>query len=118
MDGHPQAQERVSSPALTWLRSVALAVELDGALGQDFSATRLYELGEEHGIEIPGLRESADEVQARQHIGKLMGKLFHETNALDVDGFTVARTEREEFCEEARVTKPVKFYTFTREGGQ
>jgi hypothetical protein len=115
MDGHEAAQERVSNPALSWLRSVALALESAGELGQDFSASRLCEIGEEHGIEIPGLRQEADEIAARQHIGRIMAKVFRDGDAIDVDGFCITRGEREAYCDQSRQFKTIKSYTFSRE---
>ncbi len=41
MDGHDEARERVSNPALTWLRRVALALSEDGRLVTPRSASAL-----------------------------------------------------------------------------
>jgi hypothetical protein len=115
MDGHEAAQERVSNPALTWLRAVALAVDSAGELGQEFSATMLHELCQEHAIEIPGLRGEPDENAARQHIGRTMAKLFEESDRLNVDGYTVRRVERMEFRKQSRQKKSMRFYTVGKE---
>jgi len=55
MDGHQEAQLRVSTPALVWLRNLVLAVNEIGDLGQVLTATNIFELCESTSIEIPGL---------------------------------------------------------------
>ena len=61
LDGHEAAQRRVSNPAITWLRLVALAVESAGRLGEDLTASAIAELCEEHELEILGSRPGADD---------------------------------------------------------
>lgn len=94
MDGHQQAQERVSNPALVWLRSVALAVDQTGDLNTELTATEIFNLCDSNGITIPGLREGGDEDKAKKVIGSIMAKLFRDTDSLDVDGYQVVRAER------------------------
>lgn len=120
MDGHRTAQERVSNPALNWLRDVALAAERAGKLGGDgLSASNIAELCEDEGITIPGLR-AGGEKQAPIAIGRIMGRLFRETEGVSVDGFQCTRGERWE----ERLTdtgahdgmREIKAYKFSREG--
>ena len=94
MDGHQQAQERVSNPALIWLRRVVLAINEAVEVNQALTATDLYGLCDTVGIEIPGLRQGSDEKQGPKVIGTLMAKLFRDCDALDVDGFVVVRQQR------------------------
>ena len=94
MDGHQQAQERVSNPALVWLRSLALAIDQTGELNRELTATEIHSLCENSGIAIPGLRDGADEDKAKRVVGTVMAKLFRESNTLDVDGYQVLREER------------------------
>ena len=94
MEGHQQAQERVSNPALVWVRSVALAVEQTGDLNKAFTATQINSLCDGADISIPGLRDSHEEDKAKKVIGMLMAKLFHESDSIDVDGYQVLREER------------------------
>jgi hypothetical protein len=93
MDGHQAAQERTSNPALSWLRAVALAVEKESRLGVALIASEMVELCEQHAVEIPG--KPADEDRAKRQVGSLCKQLFRNGNGLDVDGFTVNRTEKE-----------------------
>ena len=93
MDGHEAAQERASNPALSWLRSVALAVEGEKRLGLPLIASELVEVSELHGLEIPG--KPTDDDRAKRQVGNLCKQLFRDGDSLDVDGFTVSRTRKE-----------------------
>jgi hypothetical protein len=57
MDGHQAAQERVSNPALTFLRKLAFAVCEQDRIGESLSASALYEIADRADVDIPGLRE-------------------------------------------------------------
>ncbi len=96
MDGHQVAQERVSNPALTWLRKVALAVVQDNCLNEPLSASAIGDTCENHGIDIPGLKDLTDEDQRKRKIGVLMGRVFRESEEQKLDGFTVSRSEIEQ----------------------
>jgi hypothetical protein len=94
MDGHEAAQERVSNPALTWLRAVALALEREGRTGTALIASELVETCDLHSIEIAGLKD-ANEDTARRQVGCLMRRIFGDRDSAAVEGFTVLRTRRE-----------------------
>jgi hypothetical protein len=94
MEGHQHAQERVSNPAMVWLRSVALALDQTGELNRELTATDLYSLCENSDIPIPGLREGADDKKAIQTIGVVMAKVFRDSNVVTVDNYEVVRGER------------------------
>jgi len=94
MDGHQQAQERVSNPALVWLRLLVLAAIGTNQLDRALTASDIHELCEGSDIQIPGLATSVDDEKGRKVVGSIMGKLFRDLNPLDVDGYTVTREER------------------------
>jgi hypothetical protein len=94
MDGHQQAQERVSSPALVWLRRVVLAISDSGEVDRALTATDLHGLCDSADIEVPGLRPGSDEDKGKKIIGGVMAKLFRDSDMLDVDGFQVVRAEQ------------------------
>lgn len=89
MDGHEAAQERVSNPALSWLRAVALALEGEGRMGETLIASEMSELCGLHGLEIPGKPVSEDE--SKKQIGRLCARVFKGTDCVEIDGFTVTR---------------------------
>ena len=111
MEGHTEAQERASNPALSWMRAVALAVEADNRLGLPLIASELVELSELHGLEIPG--KPAGEDRAKRQVGMLAKQLFRDGDTLDVDGFTVARAVRYQNRPEGGAVD-VKTYTFAK----
>ena len=117
MDGHQQAQERVSNPAMVWLRKVVLAINEVGELGRALTATELHGICDGADIEIPGLRPGADEDKGKKVIGTIMGKLFRDGDKLDVDGFNVVRAEK--FIERASPAEGrgynAKTYTVTKQ---
>ena len=94
MDGHQQAQERVSNPALVWLRSLVLAINETGELNRALTATDINTLCDSQDIAIPGLRPGADEDKAKKVIGTVMAKLFRDRDSLEADGFVVTREEK------------------------
>lgn len=94
MDGHQQAQERVSNPGLVWLRNLVLAINENGDLNQALTATEINTLCNATDITIPGLRSGADEDVAKRAIGTIMKKLFREGDTLESDGFIVTREEK------------------------
>ena len=93
MDGHQAAQQRTSNPALSWLRSLALAVSGAGRLGEALIAGELVDICDLNAIEIPGKPE--DEDRAKRQVGKLCKTMFTAGDTMTVDGFTVTRGQKE-----------------------
>ena len=94
IDGHQAAQERVSNPALSWVRSVALLVESEGRLCKALIASELAELCHRHERDIPGVMNS-DEDRARRQVGVLMRRVFKEGDEISVEGYAVSRGQKE-----------------------
>ncbi len=113
MDGHQAAQERVSDPALTFLRKLTLAVAEQNRLGESLIASALYEIADSAGVDIPGLREP-DEDKGKRMIGTIMARLFKTTSSLSLDGFTVTRHEAETERRDGDGTYTAKTYQFER----
>lgn len=112
LEGHEGAQERVSNPALTWLRLVALAVKAEGRLETDLFASSISELCSDHEIDIPGLRDESDAARAKR-IGVLLGRAFGKiTHVVSVDGFIAERKESEKYFPEDKRYRPMKSYVF------
>ena len=114
MEGHESAQERVSNPAMSWLRLVAQAVERDGKFGRRLAASDLIDLCELHGIEVPGTSPSATEDQFRRQAGVLMRRVFGGTDHVQIDNFSVRRSK--ESVSRGSLGGPIehKTYTFTK----
>jgi hypothetical protein len=113
MDGHQDAQERVSNPALTFLRKLALAVADQNRLSESLTATELYEIADSAEVDIPGLREP-DEDKGKRVIGSIMGRLFEVGDCLTVEGFTVTRLETTKEREDGGGTYIANTYQFEK----
>jgi hypothetical protein len=111
MDGHEAAQERVSNPALTWLRAVALAVAQENKLGETFIASEIRELCDHHGVDIPGEPRSEDE--AKKQIGRLFRRIFTAGDTVEVDAFRISRSVTSERREDGGAME-VKHYVFSK----
>jgi len=114
MDGHQQAQERVSNPDLVFLRAVAVAVEQMEELGKTQSATEIHHLCEAAGIPIPGLKELVDADRAARVIGSGMGRLFRQTETLEVDGYHIERQVDKKPRPDGNGHYETKTYIFSR----
>jgi hypothetical protein len=95
MDGHEQAQERVSNPALVWLRAVAIALEAEGRLGVKLTASTLAQVCQSHAVDIPGAGHAPDVDKAKLVIGGIMRRVFKAGDRLEVEGFFVKKTLKE-----------------------
>ncbi|MEZ5275386.1 MAG: hypothetical protein R3F07_03275 [Opitutaceae bacterium] len=111
MDGHEQAQGRVSNPGLSWLRIVATALTESVDPAKELTATDLFQLCEERDIQIPGL-QSFDEAQGRKVIGKIMSRFFKDGEVFVAEGIHVTRVTKEEYRQEFRKSINVNYYSF------
>lgn len=116
MDGHLAAQERVSDPALTFLRRIALEVERTGNLGLSLMASQIYELADAADVQVPGLRkeDSHDESKAARIIGVRLAPVFKDRQTVELDGFVVARSSEARCRTDGNGNYSAKTYTFNR----
>jgi hypothetical protein len=116
MDGHVAAQERVSNPALTFLRRLAFEAERVDNLDTPLLASQLFELAEAADIEVPGLREQDqhDGDKAKKIIGIKLAPIFKDTQIVELDGFTVTRTASSRERDDDGGDYVVKTYTFAK----
>ena len=98
--GYDEAKERMANPALTWLRSVALAVVRVGRLGEPLRTHHLMDIIEnEPDLEIPGVKEEDDvrDERSRQNALKAMGlrlkQCFRDSDFAEIDGYRIKRSE-------------------------
>lgn len=117
MDGHEQAQERVSNPALSWLRQVCLVTDRAGKCGQEISATEIFELCVEEGVEFP--RRSGSEMrteEGRKLVGQLLARAFRQVDGavLVLDYYRVKRCDGTEYDEKNHTYRKVKRYVMER----
>ena len=90
MAGHAQAQERVSNPAMAWLRAVTLEAMRQGYQGQELAASAIFDLCDQCGIDLPGARISHPD-QGKRQVGSLMVRCFGSGQELEIDGIKVQK---------------------------
>jgi hypothetical protein len=105
-------QVRTANPALQWLREVTMAAKGGKYLGCDLTTAQLVGIAEDAAIEFPG--NAASKEESPQRAGKLLGRVFRESDGqpVTVDGLTVTRTERLLHVE-GRGYEAQKIYTIT-----
>jgi len=114
MDGHEGAQERVSNPALSWLRLVAQAVDRSCQLERRLSASDIIDVCELHDIEVPGTNPSASEDRFRRQAGVLMRRVFGTSSEVTVDIFTIRRSTESHSRGSLGGPVETKVYTFDK----
>ena len=79
MEGHQETQDRMTNPALNWLRDVAQAVVGAGKAGEWLRAYAILDIiGDDTGVEIPGLTDGAnvEDDNVRGAVLGVMGRRF------------------------------------------
>lgn len=98
LDGHRETQCRMATPALTWLRDIALAVERSSRTGQWLLTIHILDIIEAEGLEIPGKQEDTDlqddatRKKVLRAIGKRLSGCFAE-NQVSIDGTVIRRRQ-------------------------
>ena len=121
MGGHRETQQRMTNPALTWLREMALAVERTEKTGQWHRTHHLLDLLEDGGLEIPGIGEDDDlddestRDKALRSLGKRLAKCFGPASAeVEVDHLVV---ERRETTDDAGRSRKEYLFRVTNDAG-
>lgn len=97
LDGHTDAQSRISNPTSNWVREVGLSVMRSGRALEELSASALLSILEADGdVEIPGdgdLSSNNGRNVALQQIGRRFKAAFRhaENDTLRIDHFVVTR---------------------------
>jgi hypothetical protein len=114
LDGHRQVQKEVASDILTFLRQVAIKVEQEGQLGEEFIASALVELAQRHHVTIPGIKDATDE-NAHKSLGRQMGRCFRDGDTLALDSsFQIVRKATSVKRDDGNGYNPGKAYVFFR----
>ena len=92
---HRTAQTRLSNPAMTFVRKVAIAVQMAGRFDHWYTASDICTICGHETIEIPGLRGN-DEDHAKRQVGTLMKSLFISNDMIKVESFVIHRKEHPE----------------------
>jgi hypothetical protein len=97
LEGHTQEILRMSDPALSWLRLVAIAVENKDRWEEAFSASEIADLCQSKGIELPGSTRITNDEQLSMHTGRLLGRLFADDTPVEIDRYKITRQTRQEY---------------------
>ncbi len=119
LDGHRQAQGRVSNIGLTFLRQVCITVEATLNIGNGpLSATEISNICQEEAIEIPGLSEfkQDDPIAGAKRIGSLLKPVFREDNTVEIDNFKITKTEKSMLREDGKGSRNISAYNFSKKG--
>jgi Bifunctional DNA primase/polymerase, N-terminal len=97
LDGHTEEVLRVSDPALSWLRLIAIAIHNDNKLGSELSASEILDIGQSHAVPFPGNVFTVNLDQLSMYTGRLLARIFKDSDSVSVDRFLVNRVSRTEF---------------------
>ena len=115
LNGNTEAQDRIQSPHMSFLRMVIIAIDKNERLGCRYSASSILELCEEESIAVPGIKHGRayDEKYERGMVGKAMARFFKESESYVIEGYRIDRTE-EDVITKAGHNEIKKYYTVER----
>jgi hypothetical protein len=122
MGGHREAQRRVSSPELVFLRKLCLAVQTNDRLNRGLKAAALLELCEVSDLEVPGVSPERrdDHDYCLKILGAVLGRVFRNRassdGVIEIDGFRVQRAEENVARDDGKGTFCSRSYTVTTPG--
>jgi len=95
LDGHDAARQRISDPALSFLRNVCLTLRPADLIAGSvvYNASQLADQAIENGVSIPGLSANRlhDDGASAKAVGVTLGRLFREAETIEVDRWSVKR---------------------------
>jgi len=102
LDGHREVQRRMATPAINWIRDVALAVSRAGLLDKVMTANDMVDvIADVPTIELPGFREGSDltdeavRTTVRTAVGRKLAHVFQNgagNNSVIIDSFVIRKT--------------------------
>jgi len=118
LDGHQDVKRRVVTPALTWLRDVALATIDAHKTDQWLAANQMLGVLQEYpDVEIPGLNDEDDlnEEHVRKKVWQAIGRKLAQcfggaTEEVVIDGIRVKREERKVPREDGKGARTQRVY--------
>jgi hypothetical protein len=112
LDGHREEQQRISDPHLNWLRDVAIAVSQSEKLNEGLRPGELVDLASSRGVAVPGYGRHTNDDQQIMLAGRILNKVFSDTNVVNVGGFQVRHDPRNEHDHERRKDVMRHYYWF------
>jgi len=118
LEGHTEEVLRVSDPALSWLRALAIAVNKDNRLDVDLSTSDIVEICQGTAIDFPNNKIAFSNIdQISMYTGRLLTRLFHDLSATDclrVDRYKVEHSTVIQPRQDRSGEFSKHFYRFTR----
>ena len=115
MDGHGDARERVSDPGKGFIRAMAALIEAQGKLGQEWSASELYEFAEGNDIAVPGLKHWNEDTGKRR-VGAVFSRSLNGATELEIEDYKIVLGTKEVWRSQYSDHMTLKCYTFHRRG--
>jgi len=115
MDGHGDARERVSDPGKGFIRTMAALIEAQGRLGQEYSASEIYELAEENDVVIPGMKHWNEDTGKRR-IGAVFSRSLNGASELRIEDYRIVLGTKQVWRAQYSDHMALKCYTFHRCG--
>ena len=113
MDDH--ASLFVSDITLSWFRSAVLGVvKANKILPVTLQTMEICDICDGHAIAIPGLRPDATDESRVQFVGRLLAKVFKESDTVALEGYEVIRTISKATYQQHHDIKKYTFRCFTK----
>jgi hypothetical protein len=112
LNGHREEQQRISDPHLNWLRDISVAVKQAQRFDEGLRVGELVDLAASRGVAAPGHGRHADDDQLRMLAGRILNKIFSDSDIVNVGGFKVRHDLRKEYDAERRREVPRHYYWF------
>lgn len=113
LDGHEDARERVSDPGKGFIRAIAAHVEALGRLGQELTASEIYELAEDNDITVPGLK-AWNEDAGKRRVGAVFSRSLNGAGALEMEDYRIVLGSKMVWRSQYSDHKALKCYSFER----
>ncbi len=113
MDDHEAVRDRLCRPGLGFLRLLSVAVERAEKLGEDLRAQELFNIAEEHQVDIPNANRAVydDDSKGARIVGRVMARAFGDAMEVKLEEYRVTREQMDatEICHH-----PTRIYRFER----
>ncbi len=113
LDGFIEAKERSSNTNLSFIRQIGVLVERAGRLRMPLTATEIFRLCEEDGLEIPNHQERSEE-HGRMQIGKVFRHALNGKESIEVDDYRIHAIAQRVQRDDRRGSREMKTYEFHR----
>ena len=109
---HKETLRRIADPGRGFVRNVALLMRESVTM----QAAEIAELAEDHEIPLPFAGAEAGPSERAKAVGRIMARLFRESDCVVLDGVTITRSQSEINRTDGRGLLTVKTYLFEPSG--